>query len=117
MKRKVTFLVAEQNTNMALRYADYGYIMERGGCDDAASDLANNEDVRSFLPWRRWWGTQSLQDVSRCWQGMVGMSPPRSRLCGSLLRVRALRPHDREHSPATAGGIADGSPLTSRHGI
>jgi branched-chain amino acid transport system ATP-binding protein len=49
MKRKVTFLVAEQNTNMALRYADYGYIMEAGGCDDgAASDLANNEDVRSF---------------------------------------------------------------------
>jgi branched-chain amino acid transport system ATP-binding protein len=29
-KEKVTFLLAEQNTNMALRYADYGYIMESG---------------------------------------------------------------------------------------
>jgi energy-coupling factor transporter ATP-binding protein EcfA2 len=28
--RKVTFLLAEQNTNMALKYADYGYIMESG---------------------------------------------------------------------------------------
>jgi ABC-type multidrug transport system ATPase subunit len=29
-KEKVTFLLAEQNTNMALKYADYGYIMESG---------------------------------------------------------------------------------------
>jgi len=29
-KEKVTFLLAEQNTNMALKYADYGYIMEIG---------------------------------------------------------------------------------------
>ena len=29
-KEKVTFLLAEQNTNMALRYADYGYILENG---------------------------------------------------------------------------------------
>jgi energy-coupling factor transporter ATP-binding protein EcfA2 len=29
-KEKVTFLLAEQNTNMALRYSDYGYIMESG---------------------------------------------------------------------------------------
>jgi branched-chain amino acid transport system ATP-binding protein len=27
-KEKVTFLLAEQNTNMALKYADYGYILE-----------------------------------------------------------------------------------------
>ena len=49
-KEKVTFLVAEQNTNMALRYADYGYIMESGRVvmDGAASDLANNEDVKEF---------------------------------------------------------------------
>ena len=46
----VTFLLAEQNTNMALKYADYGYIMESGRVvmDGIASDLANNEDVKEF---------------------------------------------------------------------
>jgi branched-chain amino acid transport system ATP-binding protein len=49
-KEKVTFLLAEQNTNMALNYADYGYIMESGRVvmDGAASDLASNEDVKEF---------------------------------------------------------------------
>ena len=49
-KEKVTFLLAEQNTNMALKYADYGYIMESGRIvmDGVASDLANNEDVKEF---------------------------------------------------------------------
>ena len=49
-KEKVTFLLAEQNTNMALRYADYGYIMESGRIvmDGKACDLANNEDVKEF---------------------------------------------------------------------
>ena len=49
-KENVTFVLAEQNTNMALKYADYGYIMESGRImmDGAASDLANNEDVKEF---------------------------------------------------------------------
>ena len=49
-KEGVTFLLAEQNTNMALKYADYGYIMESGRVvmDGAAADLANNEDVKEF---------------------------------------------------------------------
>ncbi|MFD1712453.1 ABC transporter ATP-binding protein [Ottowia sp. GY511] len=49
-KEKVTFLLAEQNTNMALKYADYGYIMESGRIvmDGRASDLASNEDVKEF---------------------------------------------------------------------
>ena len=49
-KEKVTFLLAEQNTNMALKYADYGYIMESGRIvmDGAAADLRNNEDVKEF---------------------------------------------------------------------
>jgi branched-chain amino acid transport system ATP-binding protein len=49
-KEKVTFLLAEQNTNMALKYADYGYIMESGRVvmDGAAADLRNNEDVKEF---------------------------------------------------------------------
>ena len=49
-KEQVTFLLAEQNTNMALRYADFGYIMESGRIvmDGAAADLASNEDVKEF---------------------------------------------------------------------
>ena len=49
-KEGVTFLLAEQNTNMALKYADYGYIMESGRIvmDGAAADLASNEDVKEF---------------------------------------------------------------------
>lgn len=49
-REKVTFLLAEQNTSMALRYADYGYIMESGRIvmDGPASELANNEDVKEF---------------------------------------------------------------------
>ena len=46
----VSFLLAEQNTNIALRYADYGYILESGRVmmDGSASDLANNDDVKEF---------------------------------------------------------------------
>jgi len=49
-KEKVTFLLAEQNTNMALQYSDYGYIMESGRVvmDGPAAELANNEDVKEF---------------------------------------------------------------------
>ncbi len=46
----VTFLLAEQNTNMALRYADYGYILESGRVvmDGEAALLRENEDVKEF---------------------------------------------------------------------
>ena len=49
-KEKTTFLLAEQNTNMALKYADYGYILESGRIvmDGKAADLASNEDVKEF---------------------------------------------------------------------
>jgi branched-chain amino acid transport system ATP-binding protein len=49
-KEKVTFLIAEQNTNMALKYADYGYIMESGRIvmDGEAEYLRTNEDVKEF---------------------------------------------------------------------
>ena len=49
-KEGTTFLLAEQNTNMALKYADYGYIMESGRIvmDGPAADLASNEDVKEF---------------------------------------------------------------------
>ena len=46
----VSFLLAEQNTNVALRYADYGYILENGRVmmDGTAESLAANEDVKEF---------------------------------------------------------------------
>ena len=49
-KERVSFLLAEQNTNMALKYASHGYILENGRVvmDGEASALASNEDVKEF---------------------------------------------------------------------
>jgi branched-chain amino acid transport system ATP-binding protein len=49
-KEGVSFLLAEQNTNMALKYARYGYILENGRVvmDGDAKALAANEDVKEF---------------------------------------------------------------------
>ena len=46
----VTFLLAEQNTNIALRYADHGYILENGRVvlDGSAAELRENTDVNEF---------------------------------------------------------------------
>jgi len=49
-KEGVSFLLAEQNTHMALRFARYGYILENGRVvmDGEAKTLAENEDVKEF---------------------------------------------------------------------
>jgi branched-chain amino acid transport system ATP-binding protein len=49
-REKVSVLLAEQNTNIALRYADYGYILENGRIvlDGPAESLRQNEDVKEF---------------------------------------------------------------------
>jgi len=49
-KERVTFLLAEQNTSMALRHADYAYILENGRVvlDGPAEALRENEDVKEF---------------------------------------------------------------------
>jgi branched-chain amino acid transport system ATP-binding protein len=49
-REKVSFLLAEQNTMVALRYSNYGYILENGRVvmDGQAEDLRNNEDVKEF---------------------------------------------------------------------
>ena len=49
-KEGVSFLLAEQNTNMALKYATYGYILENGRVvmDGAARMLSENADVKEF---------------------------------------------------------------------
>ena len=46
----ITMLLVEQNARMALKSADYGYIMENGKVvlDGTAADLADNEDVKEF---------------------------------------------------------------------
>jgi len=50
INESVSFLLAEQNTNTALRYATYGYILENGRIvmDGGANALRDNEDVKEF---------------------------------------------------------------------
>lgn len=64
-KEKVTFLLAEQNTNMALRFADFGYILENGRVvmEGSAEDLRNNEDVKEFYLGVSGEGRKSFRDI------------------------------------------------------
>jgi branched-chain amino acid transport system ATP-binding protein len=64
-KEKVSFLLAEQNTNVALRYADFGYILENGRVvmEGAAKSLAENEDVKEFYLGISTAGRKSFRDV------------------------------------------------------
>jgi branched-chain amino acid transport system ATP-binding protein len=61
----VTFLLAEQNTNVALRYASYGYILESGRVvlDGDAAALRNNEDVKEFYLGLSGSGRKSFRDI------------------------------------------------------
>ena len=49
-KEGVSFLLAEQNTNVALRFAHFGYILESGRVvmDGPAAELRENPDVKEF---------------------------------------------------------------------
>ncbi|MBK8009159.1 MAG: ABC transporter ATP-binding protein [Rhizobiales bacterium] len=64
-KEGVTFLLAEQNTNMALKYAQYGYILENGRIvlDGDAASLRDNEDVKEFYLGVSGAGRKSFRDV------------------------------------------------------
>jgi len=64
-KEGVTFLLAEQNTNMALRYADFGYILENGRVvmEGSAEDLRSNEDVKEFYLGLSSSGRKSFREV------------------------------------------------------
>ena len=61
----VSFLLAEQNTNVALRYSDYGYIMENGRVvmEGNAKELGENEDVKEFYLGISTEGRKSFRDV------------------------------------------------------
>ncbi|MEP2919951.1 ABC transporter ATP-binding protein [Sulfitobacter sp.] len=64
-KEGVTFLLAEQNTNVALRFAHYGYILESGRVvmDGPAADLRENQDVKEFYLGMSDEGRKSFRDV------------------------------------------------------
>ncbi len=61
----VSILLAEQNTNMALRYAHYGYILENGRVvlDGTADALRQNEDVKEFYLGLSATGRKSYREV------------------------------------------------------
>ncbi len=64
-KEDVSFLLAEQNTNIALKYATYGYILESGRVvmDGDAKELRENEDVKEFYLGVGGEGRKSFKDV------------------------------------------------------
>jgi branched-chain amino acid transport system ATP-binding protein len=64
-KEGVSILLAEQNTNVALKYADYGYILESGRImmDGPAKALAENEDVKEFYLGVSKGGRQSFREM------------------------------------------------------
>jgi branched-chain amino acid transport system ATP-binding protein len=61
----VSFLLAEQNTNVALRFAHYGYILESGRVvmDGPAERLRENDDVKEFYLGMSDDGRKSFRDV------------------------------------------------------
>ena len=61
----VSFLLAEQNTNIALRYATYGYILESGRVvlDGSGEELRNNADVKEFYLGTGGEGRRSFRNV------------------------------------------------------
>ena len=64
-KERVSFLLAEQNTMVALRYADFGYILENGRVvmEGEAAELRDNEDVKEFYLGLAGEGRKSFRDI------------------------------------------------------
>ena len=75
-KEGVSFLLAEQNTNMALKFASYGYILENGRVvlDGTPERLTAHQDIREFYLGAAGGARRSYRDVkqyrrSRRWYG------------------------------------------------
>ena len=66
-KEGVTILLAEQNTNIALQYAEYAYILENGRVvmEGTAEAMRDNEDVKEFYLGISGEGRQSFKDVKQ----------------------------------------------------
>jgi len=64
-KERVSFLLAEQNTMVALRFADFGYILENGRVvmEGSAHSLSENEDVKEFYLGICTGGRKSFRDT------------------------------------------------------
>lgn len=64
-REQVSFLLAEQNTMVALKYADFGYILENGRVvmEGEAEALRTNEDVKEFYLGLSSAGRKSFKDV------------------------------------------------------
>ena len=64
-KEGVSFLLAEQNTMVALKHADFGYILENGRVvmEGDAKSLSENEDVKEFYLGLSTSGRKSFRDV------------------------------------------------------
>jgi branched-chain amino acid transport system ATP-binding protein len=64
-RENVSILLAEQNTTVALRYSDFGYILENGRVvmEGDAKELASNEDVKEFYLGLSSAGRKSFRDV------------------------------------------------------
>jgi branched-chain amino acid transport system ATP-binding protein len=64
-EQHVSILLAEQNTNVALRFAHYGYILENGRVvmEGNSSALGSNEDVKEFYLGLNTQGRKSYRDV------------------------------------------------------
>ena len=64
-KEGVSILLAEQNTNVALKYAHHGYILENGRIvmNGPASQLAENADVKEFYLGISSEGRKSFRDM------------------------------------------------------
>ena len=108
----MSVLLAEQNTNMALKYATYGYILENGRVvmDGESKSLRENEDVKRVLPRRRRQRPQELprREVLQAAQALAGVSVIPVLVTGihhhSSLRALADR-----WIPGTRPGMTDGS--------
>ena len=66
-KEGVTILLPEQNTNMALQYAEYAYILENGRVvmEGTAKSMRDNEDVKEFYLGISGEGRQSYRDFKQ----------------------------------------------------
>ncbi len=66
-KEGVTILLAEQNTNMALQYAEYAYILENGRVvmEGSAVSMRDNEDVKEFYLGISGEGRRSFKDIKQ----------------------------------------------------
>jgi branched-chain amino acid transport system ATP-binding protein len=64
-QERVSFLLAEQNTMVALRFADFGYILENGRVvmEGSAESLSGNEDVKEFYLGISSGGRRSFREV------------------------------------------------------